>query len=88
VSDTPSSDKSPPSHAPQMIGSLVVAVLIVIVTIAIVTAKLGPGAELREDEERNEDRDNSGSGNRIDGGPVRWRLATEEMVVSGPPDGF
>jgi hypothetical protein len=64
-----------------MIGSLVVAVLIVIVTIAIVTAKLGPAAELRENEEGNEDSDNSGSGKRIDGGPVRWRLATDEMVV-------
>jgi hypothetical protein len=81
VSDTPSSDKSPPSHAPQMIGSLVVAVLIVIATIAIVTAKLGPAAELRENEEKNEDSDNGGSGNRNDTGSVRWRLATDEMLV-------
>jgi hypothetical protein len=88
VSDTPSSDKSPPSHAPQMIGSLVVAVLIVIVTIAFVTAKLGPAAELRENDERNEIATIAAAGTastqvQSGGGwpPTKWSF-------SGPRDGF
>ena len=48
-----------PSHARQIIGSLLVALLLVAITVAIVTAKLGPGldaTELRERQEQQEER--------------------------------
>ena len=47
-----------PSHARQMVGSLLVAVAIVVVTIVVVTAKFGPtsAAEREAAEERQEER--------------------------------
>jgi hypothetical protein len=43
-----------PSHAKQLVWSLVAAAVITVVTIALVTAKIGPGLDSRELRERQE----------------------------------
>jgi cell shape-determining protein MreC len=44
-----------PSHARQVLGSIVAAILIVVLTVVIVTAKIGPGVETRERREELEE---------------------------------
>lgn len=84
MSDQQSREQRPRSHTPQMIGSLLVAVLIVIVTIVVVTVRLGPSAELREEDERDEDRDDNSGRGSLNDETSRPRLATGETVVFGP----
>ena len=52
---------SAPSHARQIVGSILVALLIVVLTIALVTAKLGPGQEGGRGGDRRSE-DHSGPG--------------------------
>jgi uncharacterized membrane protein len=68
-----------------MIGSLLVAVLIVILTIFVVTVRLGPSAELREEDERDEESDDNSGRGSLNDETSRRRLASGEIVIFGPP---
>ena len=46
--------KATPSHAKQVLWSLLAAAVITVVTIALVTAKIGPGLDSRELRDRQE----------------------------------
>lgn len=52
---------SNPSHAGQIVGSILVALLIVVLTIALVTAKLGPNIDDGGRSDRRSE-DHSGPG--------------------------
>ncbi len=46
--------KAAPSHAKQVLWSLLAAAVITVATIALVTAKIGPGLDSREMRDRQE----------------------------------